>query len=129
MGMDYDPVDGVMVLFGGQENPGASPSAGCGTMTVMNDTWEYKISQPSTIITGPDLASSFLPTNQLLMLGLFSGIVVAGSAVGLTYNRKRTKNGKESVATEPATLPVCGKCNCILPEGSSYCGVCGSKLD
>jgi hypothetical protein len=125
-GLDYDPIVGSVILFGGKENLGASPEAGCGTPVFLNDTWQYSLTQPST---NNGQNGSSLPFSSSLMYGALGVVVVAGASLG-TYGLKRRSNGKKNgIRDATATGLSCQKCGTSLPEGSAYCGKCGQKIE
>jgi len=123
-GIDYDPVVGAVILFGGQENIGASPEAGCGTPVFMNDTWQYALTNPPT---NPENSSS-LSIPWYLLYGVLGGIILAGAGVG-TYEWRRRSNGKKNDVPDSSKAGlVCLRCGVGLPEGSAFCGKCGQQL-
>ena len=126
VGMDYDPTRGGVILFGGKENLGASPEAGCGTPVFVNDTWQYSLTTPT--ISNPQNSSS-LQTNPYLMYGLMGAVAIAGVSAG-TYGWRRRSNGSKNLTVDGAkTGVVCPECGTSLPEGSAYCGKCGHQID
>jgi zinc-ribbon domain len=125
-GIDYDPVSGAVILFGGQENPGASPEAGCGTAVFLNDTWQYSFA--TSPINNPENGPS-LSSPSYLMYGIVCGVVVAGSSVGAYEWRRRSKGKKNQVPGEAKTGLICQKCGASLPDDSAYCGKCGRQLE
>ena len=125
-GIDYDPAAGAVILFGGQENPGASSTAGCGTPVFMNDTWQYSLA--TSPINNPQNNPS-LTSPPYLVYAIMGGVLVAGTSIG-TYGWIRYSNGRKSgVLDEINPGPVCSKCGVTLPEGSAFCGKCGAQLE
>ncbi len=124
-GIDYDPALGAAILFGGGEDVGASPEAGCGTPVFLNDTWQFSLTQPST--NNPQ-NNSPLPITSYLMYGVVGALVVAGAGAG-TYGLKRRSNGKNTVPDAIETGINCQKCGTGLPEGSAFCGKCGQRIE
>ena len=124
-GMDYDPTVGAMILFGGQDNLGASPEAGCGTPVFLNDTWQFSLTSTPT---GNPLNGPSLPSPPYLMYGVLGAVVVAGASVG-TYGWRRRSNGSKKLVLDATKAGlVCGKCGTVLPDGSAFCGKCGQQI-
>jgi hypothetical protein len=124
-GMDYDPTRGAMILFGGQENLGASPEAGCGTPVFLNDTWQFSLT--STPINNPQ-NNPTLPSPPYLMYGIVGAVIAGGATVGTYGWRSRSNGSKKPVPEATKADLVCQKCGTILPEGSAFCGKCGQQI-
>ena len=123
-GMDYDPVLGSVILFGGQGNVGAGPTSGCGTPYFLNDTWQYSLTSTPLTTPGP----TPLPGVSYLTSGMVGALIAAGAGTG-AYMWKRQSNGRKvSLVGSAKPALVCTACGTSLPIGSAYCGKCGKQL-
>ena len=122
-GMDYDPSVGAVILFGGQDNIGAGPEAGCGTPVILNDTWQYSMIPSNNPQNTPSL-----PNTPFLMYGIFAGLAVTGGGAGAFFGWKRHNGKKRADSSLPASTVSCEDCGAVLPQGSAFCGKCGHQL-
>jgi hypothetical protein len=104
--MDYDPNLGGVLLFGGQENPGAGPSTGCGTPSTDGDSWEF-----SAQTVSPDFTLTARPTTLSVVQGAAGSDTVTVMSLGGfsgTVTLRVSASARLTVTLAPASVVMSG---------------------